>query len=412
MNAMSQAVSPQSTTGCAAHASITLCGNYQVENFFDFQTGDHDTETVNSTLALNGNGFVGAASPDEAVRLAVSGTITLGGLSWLPNPPDTFVFPRDLTANAANGNWQKFRFAADSYNSNTSSWTVTLQFIDDDRRDPWRADFDGSYCRLTVIAAPPRLSLTATDAADATNHATAIAEPIVNLPATIPDLYVAADANDEAHIDLSAAFGPASIDDTPTGELVNLCISPTNDSDPNDVVRSGTYADLLNSGGLNDILLSAAHDYVINGWLYDAGVEALRTIYVHLLASNLRTFIIQDNATVGDTLLPHDRNSAPGAYVPVNNDDDAYDHYASSSTSDTDLNAAGPIAGEDDLLPFFVDSVQPPGGGNYIIRIDDGAGIKFYTGTDKTGAQRQRLCTSDRREPWFVQPSPLRRRAK
>ena len=285
MNAMPETVSPQSSTGTVSQtATITLCGNYQVENFFDFQTGDHETETVNSTLALNGTGFVGATSPDNAVRLAVSGTITLGGLTWLPNPPDTFVFPRDLTANAANGNWQKFRFAADSYNSNTSSWTVTLQFIDDDCRDPWRADFDGSYCRLTVVAAPPRLSLTATDAAGATNHATAISEPIVNLPATVPDLYLAADATGAAHLALSADFGPSTLGGDPTGQYVHLNITPTSDPAIDD-----TYATL--SGSLSDITLQSTptvHDFAITAWLdanhdgyYETG-EPTREVDVHI----------------------------------------------------------------------------------------------------------------------------------
>ena len=267
---------------------------------------------MNSTLALNGTGFVGAASPDDAVRLAVSGTITLGGLSWLPNPPDTFVFPRDLTANAANGDWQKFRFAADSYNSNTSSWTVTLQFIDDDCRDPWRADFDGSYCRLTVVAGPPRLSLTATDAADATNHATAITEPDSNL-ATIKDLYVAADSSGAAHIDLSALFGPSTLGGNATGQYLHVSISPSSDPTIDD-----TYSNLLTAGDLDDIALQTTptvHDFVITAWLdadrdtyYTGGTDPSREIHVHVVTVDSLTVCDYDDSsdtvTTDDSTVP------------------------------------------------------------------------------------------------------------
>ena len=307
-------------------ASIALCGNYQVENFFDFQTGDHDTETVNSTLALNGNGFVGAALPDEAVRLAVSGTITLGGLSWLPNPPDTFVFPRDLTANAANGDWQKFRFAADSYDSATSSWTVTLQFIDDDCRDPWRADFDGSYCEITVFAGPPRLSLTATDAADGNNHVTAITEPNSNL-ATIKDLYVAADSSGAGHIDLSALFGPSTLGGNPTGQYLHLSITPTSDPAIDD-----TYANLLTAGDLDDIALQTTptvHDFVITAWLdadrdtyYTGGTDPSREIHVHVVTLDSLTVTDDDDTGNTTTATP----GVDGEMAYVGSGDDGYAH--------------------------------------------------------------------------------------
>ena len=259
------------------------------------------TSSSQGSIGYPGTGFVGAASPDDAVRLAVSGTITLGGLSWLPNPPDTFVFPRDLTANAANGNWQKFRFAADSYNSNTSSWTVTLQFIDDDCRDPWRADFDGSWCEVTVFAGPPRLSLTATDAADGNNHVTAITEPNSNL-ATIKDLYVAADSSGAGHIDLSALFGPSTLGGNATGQYLHVSISPSSDPTIDD-----TYSNLLTAGDLDDIALQTTptvHDFVITAWLdadrdsqYDEGVDPTREIDVHVVTLGTLTVWDHDNST-------------------------------------------------------------------------------------------------------------------
>ena len=95
---------------------------------------------------------------------------------------------------------------------------------------------------------PALLYLTATDAADSTNHVTATSMW------TSPDLYVAADANDQAEIDFTAAFNPPTIDNTPTGYYVNLVVTRDDLDDP---VYEGSWYDDPSGTTLPPVLLAA-----------------------------------------------------------------------------------------------------------------------------------------------------------
>ena len=87
-------------------------------------------------------------------------------------------------------------------------------------------------------------------------------------------------------------------------------------------------------------------------------------------------------------LLAHEYNNTPGAYVPVNNDDDAYDHYDGQNDTNgqlnCDLNTTGATTGEDDLLPFFVNAIPQSGGGQFTLRINE-PGLGLYKGANKSG---------------------------
>jgi len=87
---------------------------------------------------------------------------------------------------------------------------------------------------------------------------------------------------------------------------------------------------------------------------------------------------IYHNAPVGD--LSDDLEDYPGAYVPVNNDDDDYDLY-----NDEDRSQSGAIAGESDLLPIVLHQIEPSIlGGTYRLHIP--GNVRVWYNADRTGA--------------------------
>ena len=90
-----------------------------------------------------------------------------------------------------------------------------------------------------------------------------------------------------------------------------------------------------------------------------------------------------DVATVShngaDGVLDEDKEEKPGAFVPLNNDDD--DYSAIGNDYGQDLSQPGAIAGEDDLLPIYVRAI-PDDEANIKLTF---AGVKVYRNADRTG---------------------------
>jgi len=88
--------------------------------------------------------------------------------------------------------------------------------------------------------------------------------------------------------------------------------------------------------------------------------------------------MVYHNAPAGD--LPDDLEDYPGAFVPMNNDDDDYD-----PANLADLYQSGAIAGESDLLPIVLHQIEPSSlGGTYRLHIPPH--VHVWYNADRTGA--------------------------
>ena len=152
---------------------------------------------------------------------------------------------------------------------------------------------------------PVLLDLTVTDHSDPANQVTAITD------ATVADLFIAADANDAAHVDLGTTFGPSTLGSSPTGGYVHISVAP---SDP---AYNDTYANLLTAGKLSNVLLQASptvHDFAVVAWLdsnfdgiYETG-EPRKEVDVHVVTVQSLTVTdyddTTDTATTDDSTVP------------------------------------------------------------------------------------------------------------
>jgi Ca2+-binding RTX toxin-like protein len=111
---------------------------------------------------------------------------------------------------------------------------------------------------------------------------------------------------------------------------------------------------------------------------------------------DLDVYMIDHN--IAGECLPDAQEEDPGAWVPLNNDADAYDHY--NGTSKDDRNAGfwgipGPIPGEDDLLPIVLHHVDA--GGWYKVHVP--ANVRVWETPYRTGFVsdvRKLSATADR----------------
>jgi len=87
---------------------------------------------------------------------------------------------------------------------------------------------------------------------------------------------------------------------------------------------------------------------------------------------------VSHNAANGE--LPENQETDPGAFVPINNDDDDYD---ASNTADKDQ--SGAVTGESDLLPIKLHKVDPViAGSKYTLDIP--GQVKIWQNADRSGA--------------------------
>jgi hypothetical protein len=93
---------------------------------------------------------------------------------------------------------------------------------------------------------------------------------------------------------------------------------------------------------------------------------------------DLDAYRIERNVAAG--LLPDDQEDYPGAFVPLNNDDDDYDPAHAQ-----DRQQQGAIAGESDLLPIVFHRIDPLGaGGQYRLHVP--ANVRVWQNGDRTGS--------------------------
>ena len=101
-------------------------------------------------------------------------------------------------------------------------------------------------------------------------------------------------------------------------------------------------------------------------------------IQVSILKVDLDAMKVSHNAANGE--LPDTYETSPGAFVPINNDDDDYD---ASNTADKDQ--SGSITGESDLLPIKLHKVDPAvTGSKYTLDIP--TQVKIWQNSDRSGA--------------------------
>jgi hypothetical protein len=101
------------------------------------------------------------------------------------------------------------------------------------------------------------------------------------------------------------------------------------------------------------------------------------SVFFTVLKVDLDAMKVSHNAANGE--LPDDQETSPGAFVPINNDDDDYD---ASNTADKDQ--SGAITGESDLLPIKLHRVEPAvAGSKYTLDIP--SQVKIWQNNDRSG---------------------------
>jgi len=113
-------------------------------------------------------------------------------------------------------------------------------------------------------------------------------------------------------------------------------------------------------------------------------VVASATLELSIIHVDLQTCMIMHNAQF--EWLPEEQEESPGAYVPLNNDADAYDHYDGQSHDDRD--APGAIPDEDDLLPIWLREIQPwTAGGTYTLHVT--GNVRVWANADRSGLKEE-----------------------
>jgi hypothetical protein len=191
-------------------------------------------------LTVTNLGWITAASPQDAVAKAVSGTVSVSRYQ-----PATLVFPRDLN------NTQGFGFGFDQFiqGQTAGQYTGRIGMWDGDPGAPEDWDY---YWNVTVQQAQLN-TVTATDAAAAVNTVTAATT-------TPEDLWLGADNSGQAHFYLSSGAGGVTPDtsDARAHALWTL-------SGDNGAPISGNLVGTT----LIDLTPNASHEYAV-----DAGIDA------------------------------------------------------------------------------------------------------------------------------------------
>jgi hypothetical protein len=239
-------------------------GLYQVQRgSIKFHDGDHGaTEVVTSSLDVSNADWLEATSPWDAVTQAVTGTLKISGLLWARG--SSYQFPDDLTPNPSQP-WVKFRYAGAEWNAANNSFTVTLQFTDDDASAP--NDFLGTYCTIVVkkLVRPRLLGLTVADIYDANMLGT---KPLVNsetaIDDTVKEMYVPEQfvpgqykPSHTAVIDISTLSAPGN-----NNKNVHIHVTRLEDDQ---VIFDG------NRTSLDNLTLSfdddQARDFIVQAWI-------------------------------------------------------------------------------------------------------------------------------------------------
>jgi hypothetical protein len=106
-------------------------------------------------------------------------------------------------------------------------------------------------------------------------------------------------------------------------------------------------------------------------------VSCVETSSITVIKVDLDAMKVSHNVVNGE--LPEDQETSPGAFVPINNDDD---DYAASNTGDKDQ--LGAITGESDLLPIKLHKVDPVIAGS-IYTLDIPSQVKIWQNPDRSG---------------------------
>jgi len=110
----------------------------------------------------------------------------------------------------------------------------------------------------------------------------------------------------------------------------------------------------------------------------NSGVMCRDSVKLTILKVDLDAMKVSHNTANGE--LPDSDETSPGAFVPINNDDDDYD---ASNTADKDQ--SGSITGESDLLPIKLHKVDPVvTGSKYTLDIP--TQVKIWQNSDRSGA--------------------------
>ena len=231
--------------------------------------------------------------------------------------------------------------------------------------DPWGLWWDD----FSFTPPPQLLDLTATDAAAPTNHLTAT-------DAAIQDLYVRGDDNGTGHVNFDVEFDPLTFGSTGAGRYVHLLVVP-NDPETGDPIFGSQSAvenqDLTNTHTFSNIALPTSGGYasytafafMAQPGTYTQPPTGAPNWKRRSTCSTPGSWRTRTPRRRSDEPRPR-KNNAPGAYVPLNNDDDGYDLYASSNGTKCDLDSTVVIPDEDDFLKVVL---QPSGSGTYKLHV-------------------------------------------
>ncbi len=258
---------------------------YQVTNNITSNNGPDGT-IVSSTLAVTNAGWIQTQWPESAVEAAVSGTVTFSDsvATYTATLPQDFNLP-----NPSPYGWPAYfvQFGGATYDPSTSLYTVGLSFwgvVPGNRAGLQAAACPGyqedAYCTFTVKAESLQ-ALTVTDHNDPTDKVTVVTSPPF---VGSNDLYIAADANGNAEVNLSAAF--LSCDNG-----ADMCweVEGTN--------LKGTFAD---PSSATDIPLHGAGDYTIDA--YDSNNPSDK-LYVSVQLVTLTSLFIDDASNLSNNMV-------------------------------------------------------------------------------------------------------------
>ena len=274
--------------GISATADVSLVErNYTTIDFEDLSNG---TAVTTQYYASDGVTF---SCDSGCVNHAASGQWAASGMYLRTDPAvngDTWSHPLTVTfAQPVNGlsflemfeNTSGHIFDVDVYedfsatatatehhyghaSSNLTTWgsqTIDLSAYHDVTEihlynidDPWGLWWDNFRF---VLPPPQLLDLTATDAADATNHTTAT-------DAALYDLYVRGDDDGTGHVNFDVEFDPMTTGSSGTGQYVHLLVVP-NDPETGDPIFGSQTAventDLTNTHTFQNIALPTSGGY-------------------------------------------------------------------------------------------------------------------------------------------------------
>ena len=297
-------------------------------------------ETVTGNLIPTDYGWVSAALPWTALAAAINGNVTVSRTSgW----SDTYCFRHTEDGLLYDLNGHPISLGTHSYNPATSTYEVQVNL---DRYSYVTVNVTGDLVEELKVA----------DHDHPGNDATAIDN---NYPTHLVCGYASTDG--KVHLDLSVAMSPSLFDDPRARQYVHWGIYQGIATLAEGTFASGSTLTNIAVTPFDDI-----HDIAVMAWLdsnentvLDAPTETALSVAV----ARVKMEASRMSYNGQDGFLDHAKNATPGAYVPLNNDDDAYSDYDGTKCDFNDTDKAGQlkaIPGEDDLLPIVLR--QPPSG--------------------------------------------------